>query len=66
MSNLLFLRRSYEYRCAAATALRKARTLPVGPDRNMARVLAQGLRDLARTEALAGGGQVSSSASREA
>jgi len=51
MSNLLFLRRSYEYRYAAARAFRKARALPVGPERDMARVLARGLRDLARTEA---------------
>jgi hypothetical protein len=51
MSNLLFLRRSYAYRHAAAAALRKARALPVGPERDMARVLARGLRDLARTEA---------------
>jgi len=50
MSNLLFLRRTYAYRHAAA-ALRKARALPVGPERNTARVLARGLRDLARTEA---------------
>jgi hypothetical protein len=51
MSNLLFLRRSYAYRHAAATALRKARAMPMGPERNTARVLARGLRDLARTEA---------------
>ena len=51
MSNLLFLRRSYAYRHAAATVFRKARALPMGSERNMARVLARGLRDLARTEA---------------
>jgi hypothetical protein len=51
MSNLLFLRRSYAYRHAAATALRKARAMPMGSERNTARVLARGLRDLARTEA---------------
>jgi hypothetical protein len=51
MSNLLFLRRSYAYRYAAAAALRKARSLPVGPERNVERVLARGLRDLAETEA---------------
>jgi hypothetical protein len=51
MSNLLFLRRSYEYRHAAATVFRRARALPTGAERNMARVLARGLRDLARTEA---------------
>ena len=51
MSSLLFLRRSYEYRHAAATVFRKARALPMGAERNMARVLARGSRDLARTEA---------------
>jgi len=51
MSNLLFLRRSHAYRHAAAAALRKARALPVGPERDMARVLARGFRDLALTEA---------------
>jgi len=51
MSNLLFLRRSHAYRHAAAAALRKARALPVGPERDMAHVLARGFRDLALTEA---------------
>ena len=51
MSNLLFLRRSYEYRHAAATVFRRARALRTGSERNMARALARGLRDLARTEA---------------
>jgi hypothetical protein len=51
MGNLLFLRGSYKYRYPAASAFRKARALPVGPERDMARVLARGLRDLARTEA---------------
>jgi hypothetical protein len=51
MSNLLFLRRSYEYRHAAVAAFRKARAMPVGSDRSRARVLARGLRDLARAEA---------------
>jgi hypothetical protein len=51
MSNLLFLRRSYAYRHAAATVLREARAMPMGSERNTARVLARGLRDLARTEA---------------
>ena len=46
MSNLLFLRRSYAYRHAAATVFRKARALPMGSERNMARVLARGLSDL--------------------
>ena len=57
MSNLLFLRCSHAYRHAAAAALRKARALPVGPERNTARVLARGLRDLARTEAWLEGGR---------
>ena len=51
MSNLLFLRRSYASRHAAAAVFRKARALPMGPERDMARVVARGLRDLARTEA---------------
>jgi hypothetical protein len=51
MGNLVFLRRSDEYRHAAATALRNAREMPPGSDRKRARVLARGLMDLARTEA---------------
>ena len=51
MNNLLFLRRSYEYRHAAVAILRKARAMPVGSERNKARELARGLRELARTEA---------------
>ena len=51
MSNLLFLRRSYAYHHAAAAAFREARALPIGPERNRKRVLARGLRELARTEA---------------
>jgi hypothetical protein len=51
MSNLLFLRRSYQYRHAAATVFRRARALPTGAERNMARVLARGLMELAKTEA---------------
>jgi hypothetical protein len=51
MGNLLFLRRSYEYRHAAVAVFREARAMPMGPERNEARVLARGLRDLARTEA---------------
>jgi hypothetical protein len=51
MSNLLFLRRSYAYRHAAATAFRNARALPIGSERNVQRVLARGLRELAETEA---------------
>jgi hypothetical protein len=51
MSNLLFLRRSCEYRHAASNAFRKARAMPIGSERNEARVVARGLRDLARAEA---------------
>jgi hypothetical protein len=51
MSNLLFLLRSCEYRHAAVAVFRRARAMPIGSERNMARVLARGLRDLARTEA---------------
>jgi hypothetical protein len=51
MSNLAFLRRSDAYRHAAAAAFRKARALPIGSGRNEQRVLARGLKELARTEA---------------
>ena len=51
MGNLVFLRRSYEYRHAASIALRNARAMPPGPERAKARALARGLIDLARTEA---------------
>jgi hypothetical protein len=51
MDNLVFLRRSDEYRHVAATALRNARAMPRGSDRKRARVLARGLIALARTEA---------------
>lgn len=51
MSNLLFLRRSYEYRQAAVAAFREARAMPFGSERNRARVLARGLSHLAKTEA---------------
>jgi hypothetical protein len=51
MSNLLFLRRSYAYRHAAVAVFRKARAMPIGSERNKMRVLAQGLSELARTEA---------------
>jgi hypothetical protein len=51
MSNLLFLRRSYQYRHAAVVAVRRARAMPVGCERTKALVVARGLRDLARTEA---------------
>jgi hypothetical protein len=51
MGNLVFLRRSYEYRHAALVALRRARAMPPGAERAKARALARGLMDLARTEA---------------
>jgi hypothetical protein len=51
MGNLVFLRRSYEYRYAALIALRNARAMPPGAERAKARVLARGLIELARTEA---------------
>jgi hypothetical protein len=51
VSNLLFLRRSYAYRSAAAEMLRKARAMPPGSERGAARQLAGALRDLAKTEA---------------
>jgi hypothetical protein len=51
MSNLLFLRRSCEYRHAAAAAFREARAMPFGPERSRARVLARGLSHLTKTEA---------------
>jgi hypothetical protein len=51
MGSLLFLRRSCEYRHAAVEAFRNARAMPSGSERTVARVLARGLRDLARAEA---------------
>jgi len=51
MGNLVFLRRSDEYRHAAAAALRHARAMPRGSQRTEARVLARGLMELAGTEA---------------
>jgi len=51
MGNLVFLRRSDEYRHAAAAALRRARAMPPGSQRTEARVLARGLMELARNEA---------------
>jgi hypothetical protein len=51
VSNLLFLRRSFAYRSAAAEMLRKARAMPPGSERRAARQLAGALRDLAKTEA---------------
>ncbi|HEX9471977.1 MAG TPA: hypothetical protein VF957_20840 [Bradyrhizobium sp.] len=51
MSNLLFFRRSYAYRSAAAELMRKARAMPLGSERRAARQLARALKDLAKTEA---------------
>jgi hypothetical protein len=51
MSNLLFIRRSLALRHAAAAAIRQARAMPVGSERNDARRLARGLKEWARTEA---------------
>ena len=51
MSNLLFLRRSFAYRSAAAEMLRKARAMPPGPERHAARRFARALGELAKTEA---------------
>jgi hypothetical protein len=51
VSNLLFFRRSYAYRNAAAEMMRKARAMPLGPERRAARQLARALKDLAKTEA---------------
>jgi hypothetical protein len=51
VSNLLFFRRSYAYRNAAAEMMRKARAMPLGSERRAARQLARALSDLAKTEA---------------
>jgi hypothetical protein len=51
VSNLLFLRRSYAYRHAAAEVMRDARAMPPGAERCAARRLARALRELAETEA---------------
>jgi hypothetical protein len=51
MSNLLFLRRSYAYRHAAADMMRKARAMPLGAERRAAHRLARALKDLAKNEA---------------
>jgi len=51
VSNLLFFRRSLAYRNAAVEMMRKARAMPLGPERRAARQLARALRDLAKTEA---------------
>jgi hypothetical protein len=51
MSKLLFIRRSLALRHAAIVAMREARAMPVGLERNAARRRARGLKELARTEA---------------
>jgi hypothetical protein len=51
MGHVVFLYRSLAYRHAAAEMLRKARTLPQGPERHAAQRYAMALRDLAQTEA---------------
>jgi hypothetical protein len=51
VSNLLFLRRSYAYRHAAAETMRHARAMPPGAERSAGRRLARALRELAETEA---------------
>jgi hypothetical protein len=51
MGQVVFLYRSLAYRNAAAEMLRKARGLPRGAERRVARRYAAALLDLARTEA---------------
>lgn len=51
MGSLLFLRRSHAYRHAAVEMARRARALPPGPERRVARQFARALKDLARNEA---------------
>ena len=51
VSNLLFFRRSCSYRSAAVDLTRKARDLPLGPERRAVRQLARAFSDLAKTEA---------------
>jgi len=51
MGSLLFLRRSYAYRHAAIEMMRKARAIPLGPERRAAHQLARALKDLAKNEA---------------
>lgn len=51
VSNLLFFRRSCAYRAAAVELMRKARAMPLGPERRAARQLARAFSDLAKTEA---------------
>ncbi|TPQ38173.1 hypothetical protein C2U70_09430 [Bradyrhizobium guangdongense] len=51
MGQIVYLYRSLAYRNAAAEMLRKARTLPRGPERRAARRYARALREMAQTEA---------------
>ncbi len=51
VSNLLFFRQSCAYRSAAVELTRKARDMPLGPERRAARRLARAFNDLAKTEA---------------
>lgn len=51
VSNLLFFRRSCAYRAAAVELMRKARAMPLGPERRAADELARAFSDLAETEA---------------
>lgn len=51
MGKVVYLYRSLAYRNAAADMLRKARKLPRGVERSVARRYARALRDLAQTEA---------------
>lgn len=51
VSNLLFFRRSGAYRSAATELMRKARAMPLGPERRAASQLARAFIDLAKTEA---------------
>jgi hypothetical protein len=51
VSNLLFFRRSGAYRSAAVELTRKARDMPLGPERRAMRRLARAFSDLAKTEA---------------
>jgi len=66
MSKLLFIRRSLALRHAAIAAMREARAMPVGLERNAARQRARGLKELARTEAwLEGQSPLADQASRQ-
>jgi len=51
MSNVVFFRPSFAYRSAALEMMRKARAMPLGPERRAARQLARAFKDLAKAEA---------------